>query len=267
MPAIQPDQLKKQSALLIQDASDPHAFVRQLHQLFEFYADRAIRPGQATKNRPLTASYRVRPPVLRQILQELEASIESQPESSLVLCDALWDENFLEFKLLASMILGKIPATQSTCILQRVEKWTQPELETQLITALFDYGLNRLKQENPQSVMRLIEKFLKSSKLFQQQAGLRAIKPILSNPGFNNLPAFFQMLQAYVLKIHPTLRPDLLEVIAILAKQSPKETAYFLRESINLPNNPDTAWIIRHSLNFFPSEQQSSLREYLRQSL
>jgi hypothetical protein len=263
VPAIQPARLKKQAALLGEYLDDPPALVRELHSLLDFYADRAIRPGQAATNRPLTATYKVRPPLLRQIARELEAPLQNNPQQGLVVCDALWEQNYLEFRLLAGMLIGVLPATVSKEVIQRIESWAQPDLENQLMTALFDNGLKRLKLEQPQSTVKLVKDFLISPQLFHQQVGLRALMPVLNDTGFENLPAFFRILQPFVLKINSNLRPDLLEVIAVLAQRSPRETAYFLRESMSFPEHPDTAWIIRHSLEHFPPELQTSLRKHL----
>ncbi|HSQ25494.1 MAG TPA: DNA alkylation repair protein [Anaerolineales bacterium] len=265
MPAIQPALLRKQAAQLVQHLDNPPVFVRNLHLLFEFYADRAIRPGQATKNKPLTKAYKIRSPVLRQIVQELEPSIEQNPQQVLELCDALWMQNYLEFRLLAGMLLGKIPVSNSAAIIERLEAWIQPDLEMQLMTALFDNGLYNLIRYDPQSVVKLAKDFLSSSQTFYKQVGLRAIRPIINDTSFENLPAFYRMLQPFVLKIDSALRPDLLEVISILTHRSPQETAFFLRESLNLPDNPDTAWIIRHSMHEFPLGIQTNLKESLRQ--
>ena len=65
MPAIQPARLKQQAVLLAQQFDNPVAYVRSLHHLLDFYADRAHRPGQSGKPAPLTSAYRVHPPVLR----------------------------------------------------------------------------------------------------------------------------------------------------------------------------------------------------------
>lgn len=266
MPAIQPAILKKQVAALVQHLDVPPVFVRELRMLFEFYSDRAIRPGQATKNRPLTRTYKIRPPVLRQIILELEPLVEKNPEQGLQLCDTLWEQNYLEYRLLAGMLIGKIPTTFSTSILERMETWLQPDLETQLMTALFDNGFEKLKQEEPNAIVKLAKNFLSSKQLFHQQVGLRALKPVLKDADFKNLPVFFRILQPFVLKINSNLRPDLLEIVALLIQRSPQEMAYFLRESLNQPENPDTPWIIRHSLPHFPGPLQTGLREYLRQN-
>ncbi len=264
MPAIQPARLKQQADLLVQHFDKPPYFVRGLHYLLEFYADRAIRPGSASRNRSLTPAYRVRQPVLRQILQELEPLAVLYPQQGLAICDALWEENFLEFRLLAGMLLGKIPVESSQDVIIRFKKWLKPDLEIQLMAALLANGALYLKQTEPNSMIQLAKDFLGGQDRFLHQVGLHIAISILSDPEFTNIPAFFRLLQPFVLRIDPHLKADLLEVIAILAERSPQETAYYLAESLTLPNNPDTTWIIRKSLENFPQPVQSSLRERMR---
>ncbi len=265
MPAIQPTLLKKQVALLVQHLDNPRALVQEMHLLFDYYADRAIRPGLSSKKRPLTTSYKIRPPVLRQIIQTLVPFVEQNPQLGLELCDLFWEQNYLEFRLLAGMLLGKIPVSFSKDILNRMETWVKPDIEAQLIIALFDNGMKRLKHEKPLAIIQLAKTFLNQNNLFYQQAGLRALLPVLSDASFENLPAFFRLLQPYVLKVNSAIKPDLLDVIAVLAKRSPQETVYFLREAQKMPDNPDTAWIIRNSLEHFPAQLQASLKASLRE--
>jgi hypothetical protein len=59
MPAIQPARLRQQAALMVEHFDQPAAFVRSLHHLLEYYADRAHRPGQAGKPPALLAAYNV----------------------------------------------------------------------------------------------------------------------------------------------------------------------------------------------------------------
>ena len=65
-------------------------------------------------------------------------------------------------------------------------------------------------------------------------------------------------------KVHPALRQDLLDVLAVLAHRSPKETAFFLRQTMDMPSATDTSWLIRQTLNEFPEDVQESLRETVR---
>ena len=71
MPAINPARLKQQAALLADHFDSPAAFVRSLHHLLDYYSERVQRTGQAGVMPTLLPAYRVRPQVLRLVLQEL----------------------------------------------------------------------------------------------------------------------------------------------------------------------------------------------------
>jgi len=266
VPAIQPALLRQQAALLVEHFDDPPAYIRSLHYLLDFYADRARRPGQSGMPAPITSAYNVRPPVIRMILQELTPLANQEPEDGLALCDALWAEPTLEFRQLAAMLLGQIPSSPPERIITRLKAWLVPDLEFYLIEALMNHALGRLRQEHPQAMIRLIQDWLESSKPLYQQLGLRALLPLVENPQFENLPVFFRLIQPLTFNVPPGLRPDLLDVLSALAHRSPQEAAYFLRQTLSFPDAADTAWLIRQLLNQFPPEQQQMLRNVLKEA-
>ncbi len=148
-----------------------------------------------------------------------------------------------------------------------MKTWLVPDLEFYLIEALMNHALERLRQEHPQSMIRLIQDWLESTKPLYQQLGLRALLPLVENPQFENLPVFFRLVQPLACNVPPGLRPDLLDVLAALAHRSPQETAYFLRQTLSYPDAADTAWLIRQLLNEFPPEQQQMLHNAVKEKL
>jgi hypothetical protein len=264
MPAIQPARLRQQAVLLAERCADPEAYVRNLHFLMDFYADRARRPGQSGKPGPLITAYKVRPPVLRMILQETLPEALKDAQMGLALCDALWAEPYLEFRMLAAMLLGQLPTQPVEAITRRLEDWLAPNLEEHLVSALLTEAAFNLRQDTPQTLVNLIQKWMGSTDTFYQQVGLRALLTLIEDPNFENLPAFFHLLQPLARGAPSALRADLLDVLAALAKRSPQETAYFLRQTLGTPNAKDTAWLIRQILPVFPLELRQSLRETVR---
>jgi hypothetical protein len=235
-----------------------------MHELLDFYADRTRRPGQAGKPNPLIAAYKVSPPILRQLLKELLPLAAQNPQQALALVDALWAEPVLEMRLLAAMLLGQTPLASPEPVIQRLQLWIQPALDDALIQALLANGLARLRQENSPAIVNLVQGWLEQSNLFYQQLGLRTLLPIIQDPAYENLPVFFRLIHPLVQSVPRSLRPDLLDVLQALAQRSPQETAYFLRQTLALPNSPDTPWLIRQSLGAFPAAQQESLRKAVR---
>ena len=87
---------------------------------------------------------------------------------------------------------------------------------------------------------------------------------MVEDPAFQNLPAFFRLVHPLVRSAPIAVRPDLLDVVSKLAQRSPTETAFFLRQTLALPNSPDTPWVIRQVLSEFPSEIEANLRAAMR---
>ncbi|MBN2547864.1 MAG: DNA alkylation repair protein [Anaerolineales bacterium] len=264
MPAIQPARLKQQAALLAEQYQNPAAFLRGLHHLLDFYADRSHRPGQAGKPRPLTQAYKVGPPVIRQIFQELVPLASMNIPAALELCDQLWQQPFLEFRLLAVMLLGQIPVDHPEPVLQRVNTWLTVDLEEHLTQAVLNHGLIYLQQAHLPAVMQFIQEWLDRPNIFNQQLGLKALLPMIRNPEIENLPTCFRLVHPLVRVAPAGLRSDLLDVLASFAQRSPQETAFYLRQTLALPNSPDTPWLVRQSLHAFPKEIQDSLRKAAR---
>jgi hypothetical protein len=267
MPAILPARLRQQAILLVKHFYNPAAFVRSLHHLLDAYAERVHRSGQTGEPPPLLAAYKVRPQVLRQILLELAPLARDNPESGLALCDALWEQPYLEFRLLAASVLGLVPCIPAEPILARLQAWIKPEVEARLVDALFTQGLACLRQQNPSAVVGLADSWLKEKDLFYQGMGLRLLLPLINDPQFENLPIFYRLILPLTRSTPARLRPDLLDVLIALAHRSPNETAYFLQRTAAMPNSPDTAWLIRQCLHEFPEKMQEGLRAISRESI
>jgi len=264
VPAIRPERLKKLSITLAEHFADPPAYVREMHDLMDYYADRARRPGQAGRPGPLISAYNVRPPVLRALLQQLLPRAEQDREAALKLCDALWDEPYLEFRQLAAMLLGRLNPDSPKPILARLQTWITPQLELHLIETLLSVGVERLHREQSGALLNLIQQWLDNTQPFYQQLGLRALLPLIDDPGFENIPIFYPMIQPLCQAAPGILRPDLLDVVSALARRSPPEAAYFLRQTLAFPDAPLTPWLVRQSLSQFPPDLQAGLRSAVR---
>jgi hypothetical protein len=211
----------------------------------------------------LLEAFNVQPPVLRQIINELAPLAAADPQGALVLCDALWRESYLEYRLLATALLGKIQPQPPEAVILRVDRWAQESFaEERMLTEILSHGLARLRQENPQQVLTLVESWLNDDSLGCKKLGLRALPPLFSTSVFDNLPVILRLITPYVRTAPPPLRPDILEVLGALARLSPQETAHFLRH--NLEVEADAASLIRQSLPEFPADIQKGLRAALR---
>lgn len=267
MPAIQPARLKKQTSDLVVKYSQPASFVRELHALLHLYTDHTHRAGQAGEPSPLMGSYNTSPPVMRQVWHDLTPLIKRDPTGVLPLCDALWAEPNYDLKLLAARLLGQLPVESPDLVIDRLQSWVHQGLEKRLLDGLLKYGLAHLQQDAPDHLLELVSSWLASSDILSQQAGLRALLPMISGSDTENLPTIFRLITPYLRVAPSRLRPDILAVLTALAHCSPSETAYLLRQNLSAPDNPDSAWLIRQVLDEFPKETQAGLRFMLKEVL
>ena len=267
MPAIQLERLQTQTTELAALAAEPEAFISGWHNLLEFYADRTRQPGQSGTPTPLLNAYNVPPPVLRQTLRALKPCLSGKPNLTLALADALWEEDNLECRLMAAQLLDLEAGMDPDEVIQRAAAWAQDEKEIEVHQALFNHGLARQCQDNPAKVLGLAARWLNTTMVTTQILGLRVINALLANPRYENLPPVFRLLGPLAQAAPRSLRPDLVNAIQTLARRTPPETAYFLRQSLVIAGeNPGAAWLIRQVLPSFPDQYQTSLREALKQA-
>ena len=266
MPAIHLTRLKKQTAQLSEQLDTPEAFIRGLYDLLETYADRTHRPGQSGEPPSLVKTFYVPKPVLRQLMVELQPFSELKPVQAISIVDALWAEFNFEFCYLAASMLGLITPDHADIILNKVDSWLAGHLENRLITIVLDQALNRIRKERPDALLSQIEIWLASSDIYYHQIGLRSLIPLISSTSFENLPIFYTMLAPFTRIAPQKIRPDISSALRSLAIRSPKETAFFLRQNLEVAENPDTALITRQVIHNFPPEIQASLRAALRAS-
>lgn len=264
MPAIHPARLKQQAILVAQHFGDPAALVRSLHHLMDFYADRASRPSLAGSPAPLLPAYHVKPPVLRQVVHELAPLAQDDPDSGLAMCQAMWAQPYLEFRLMSCALLGELPPDPPGRILEQVKSWASRDTDVSLLDALARDGLKRVRKEQSPAMVKATEGWLSDKDLDARRMGLRLLLPLVHDPGYPNLPVVFRLLLPYVRQAPGRLRPDILDVVVALAMRSPVETASYLRQALTLPDSPDAAWFIRQSASAFPPEIEERLRGSVR---
>lgn len=263
MPAAELSRLRGQINGLIAHFDDPPVFRSALRELLDLYSNRAYRPGEAIKPQPLLPSFRVPPLVLRQLELELGKTCQEQPEQALKIVDALWRDPNLEPRLLATKLLGAIPASHAPAVIETLKAWGQPNENFRILDALFRDGMAGLRKTAPDRLMALIESWMSSTQTDMQSIGIRAMIPMVQEPGFENLPPIYRMLSPLLQTTPAALNADMQAVMEVLARRSPAETAYFLRQTLSLSTGQATARLVRRCMPLFTPEQQSSLRAAL----
>jgi len=262
MPAIDLARLKKQTAQLADLFDQPSAFLREVREILEFYVNRTLR-SQGVAPSSVLPTYRTPPVVLRQIETELGRVAERNPIQALELADALWDEGSLETKLIAAVLLGRIPP-QEERLLARLTAWTQAVRDPNVRAALLTTSLTRLRKETPDLFLVLVKEWLHPARQRMWSNGVQALVPLISSPDFDNLPPIFEIIEPIIKASPATLQYDLQELIIALFEASPDETTYFIQQLLKRTKNPPPAVALRRMAPELPQELQVSLREMLR---
>ena len=264
MPAIQPEQLRKQSAELVAQFNNPNEFVRHLYTYLESYADRTHRSGKAGTHPSLIHAYGVRTPVLMQIVKDLSPIVKDNPTESIELCDMLWEQPVLEFRQICAYLLGFIDVDSVSYVIDRVKLFIGKDTDELLIDALLSNGLANARTNKPDLVFGLVESWFDLKDPYFQKIGLRALIPQSKEGGSRNLPVIYKLIQPYVRNHSLDFYPDLTELIDVLAQKSPLETGHFLSQTLELTNSTDTSMLIRQCLKSFPPDIQEKLKKDLR---
>lgn len=265
MTAINPARLKKQIAETKSHFREPGEFIVQLHKLFNYYADRVRRMGQSGSSPPSLPAYHVPLPVMRSLVRELTSLLERSPSRGLLLVDALWVEEWLEMRLLAAWLLGKIPALNPGPIRRRVLAWLATCQEKQIRRALMDQSLESLRERHFTAVTSLLDTLMEEGKRDKRQAVLYGLQGLINQEGFSNLPLIFNHLKSILGKMEG-LRGDIVPLIRGLIPISERECFYFLQKQFPTAAQPQMTRVIRQCLNDFSADYQQQLRQLLRRT-
>lgn len=261
MPAIDIARLKKQTAHLADIFDQPEEFLREHREILDYYVNHTLR-SQGVAPSSVLPTYRTPPVVLRQIETALGRVAEDRSIQALELADALWDEGWLETRLLAAFLLGRIPP-QEERLLARLTAWTQQVRDPDVRSALLTTSLTRLRNETPDLFLILVKEWFHPARQRMWSNGIQAIVPLVNNPEYDNLPPIFDLVEPIVRSAPAALQFDMQELLTALYKASPDETVFFITQILKKTKSPLPAVSLRRMSPDLPEAFQASLREIL----
>jgi hypothetical protein len=263
MPAIDLARLRKQAARLADFFFLPDEFIRHLHETLDFYVNRTVRKQPAAAPGANLQTYRTPSVILKEIEQELARVAGQDPSGTLDLADRLWDEGYLETRLLAAFLLGRIPP-QEERLLARLTAWTQRMYDANLRAELLDASLARMRKEAPEKFLELIGEWLRPERPHLWSNGIQAVISAVKDPAFVNLPPVLKLIEPVIEAAPTKLQLEIERLVLALYKASPTETTYFLRQVLSTSSNPMTAITFRRISPSLPLALKEELREFIR---
>lgn len=265
MPSIDLARLRKQVARLADFFFVPDEFVIHLHSMLDSYVDYTVRRQQATAPGLDLRTYRTPPVVMRQIEQELStlATTPENRDSALDLADRLWDEAWLETRLLAAFLIGSIPP-QEEQLMARLTAWAGQVRDPRLRAELLNRSLIRMRKQAPAMFLDLLGEWLRPERPRFWRDGIQAAISAASDPDFINLPPLLDVVRPVIEEAPSTLQMEIESFVLALFEASPTETKYFLRQVLIESKNPMTAITFRRISPAFPAELKEEVREFIR---
>jgi len=263
MPAINLPRLKIQTAKLMDRFGKPDEFIRELHNLFDAYADLTMRKGALVSPISTLPSYRVPLPVIRHLELELGSRAQRYPDHALVIADRLWEDEFYETRMLAAYLLGRMTPGGNP-FLERLTKWVAETREPAISNLLLTTSLARMRSETPDDFLLLMGRWTHQPRKKMWGSVLIALVPLLKDRNFNNLPPIYSIVQPIIESAPATLQQELAAFICGLFDASPVETTYFLRQLITLSARSHTVQNIRRIMPSLPVTLQDEMREAIR---
>ena len=263
MPAVQMIRLRAQIGELAWQFTRPGEFQLALTDLFNYYSERSYRPGQAAQPISLSPMYHLPPLILRQLALDLSPYCLENPSAALALADMLWKDSYLEPRLLAVTLLGHLPLQSVEPLIERLQSWCQPGENKELLAAIFQQGTRKMRSQMPERWLTIIKGWLNDTGTAFQAMGLRALLPMIQDRDYDNLPPIFSSISPLLQSAPAPIQVELIEVISALARRTPKETVYYLRQVLTVAQGTAAARLIRKTLPAFDAEGQASLKSVL----
>ena len=259
MPAISPARLKKDIAELFSRMDEPEAFDRALEDLFEFYADRTVRPSQSGRPASLLPAFHVPRPVIRELEVGLAAHAADSPDKAFRLAARMWVRGIHEYMLLAVHILEHLPATYQDQAVRRLTDWMMATTDETLLGEIFRV-CGRL---DGAAALQTAAQMLEAKRPALAEAALTGLASLARRSDDALLPGVFKLL-GRLLEDPGTVRLSRVQLLVqALAARSPAETAYFLRQYYLVSMRPEVGRLLRRSMPLFPDSIREDLRKLL----
>jgi hypothetical protein len=203
---------------------------------------------------------------LRQVEADLSLRARDDPQAALALADTLWAEGYFETRLLAIHLLSILSPQPPHPLLARFTSWARATTEPELLNRLLSSGRTRLQGERQDLWLAMIHDWLSSDALYDQAVGLRALLSIVDDDRFKNIPLIYDLLGPLLSSIPSSLHVEAARVIEGLARRSPAETVFFLRQvlaSVQKDESRLVSRLVRRCLPFFDPQTQAKLRSAL----
>jgi len=261
MPAVELGRLQQQVNQLSDLFQDPPIYLHGVESLLKDHAGPTHRQGRVKGLRPMLHSYEVPPPLLKILTLEMSLQARLHPQEALAIADGLWEQETMETRQLALHLLGSIVLPSPDEITKRLEAWASENQEQLLTPELAGIGTRSLRSKAPDQLLTFASKLINKKDYRKQILCLGMLQNLVLANHFPNLPGLFELLLPACKKPDRKIRPELASLLGKLARNSPKETEYFLNQLLSDKPSEDCRWLVRQAMKALPEESRLRLQQ------
>jgi len=259
VPAIDISRLQNQTDRLVSLLSDAPNFRRELHEILGFYHRYSHRLSKDAIPKSFMRMYNLSIQVVRQIEIALKKPAQANPEQVFSLVDELWQDDHFEARDLATFLLGQVPVVHADRITATILNWLEQPLDRAVVNSIFTKANATLKVADPKGWSMFVEKLLSSPQQKIRNYALFALWQELDDLPMTKLPAVFNLIRPFLQSSEPYFSDNIQRIVSKLAKLSPNETVYFIKQILADTDGKKIESQARSFLNSFPEENRASL--------
>lgn len=264
MVAIQRELLSHQLEGLVKNLDYEDEFISGLHDLLNYYSDRVYHPGETGLVKHSIPTYRVPEPLIPMIARKLLTDVSLKTEDYQRLVDCIWEENWLETKLLAIELARVIYSRKPDILYAYFCEWNQEHLDRTVAQNLGTALLEPIIPVYSAEVLEYLDGWSFDDPRNNRNAFMM-MRVLVDNPEFENLPGIYLIFTKMLRHLNTNVMPDAVRFLTSLIERSPVEAVYYLRQQSVVTTNDLFSNLVRKAANQSPSRYQVELQEILRE--
>lgn len=264
MVAINLTRLAKQLEELQASFDEPETFLASLHRFFSFYHQYSHRKHRDTIPESFMRQYDLPMQIVPQLELSLRQTVKSQVAQSYALIEVLWRDSYFEARDLACFILGQLPEEENDRVMAYIKDLLNQPQDRAVVASIFDKACQGVLNSNPNLFRGLVKELLEGPEVWRKRQGLFALSLYLPKAESNDLPTVYGMIRPFISQSDLQLQNRLAELVQSLAKQSPGEMVYLLKEVLADTEGPEIEQRLRSYLDFFDADYAESIHQAIK---
>ena len=263
MPSIDLIRLRKQIAHLGIFLEIPGEFLSEYKSLLEFYHQWSHHQHEENIPDSFMLVYDLPPQVVPEIELGLKPFLQGKGHVFFPLADTLRKDLHFECSNLAAFILGQTPAENIDALKDYLEAWLEGSLDKAVVETIFIKAASPLRNTDQDLYLIFLHSLLRSSNKRLANAGLVGLTLFLPSAKIDDLPKLFNIIGPLI-QDRQVRQENLETLIKELAKKSPVETAYLIRQVLSDTDDRHVASLARSFLEYLPIDSAETVTKAIK---